>query len=259
MRIPALPTQARTASAAAALLVSAVLPASASDTTFTAPYRGSAYDTERNAAAYVEEHREGFLAGKHVCTRTEFLGTDGKAIAMRALDFGRFDCKPDYIYRDLRNGYEEGAAVDPAKGAAEIRVHYRDSAQAPVREKRIEVPEPCVINGGVGEFVRRRWEEIAAGKKVPFNMVIPARLDYFRFEAYVDRKYALAPAEAKGRAYLPVVIEPKNAVLSMLLPAIVLFEDIATKRLIRYQGIVNVADAKGRSLRVKTDYPGLGP
>jgi hypothetical protein len=233
--------------------------AAAADTTFTPAYRGSAYDTERNAAAYVEEHREGFVAGKHVCTRTDFLGPGGQAMAVRILDFGRFDCKPDYSYRDLRNGYEEGAAVDPARGSADIRVHFRDSARAPLREKRIGVPEPCVINGGVGAFVRRRWQEIAAGKKVPFNMVIPARLDYFRFEAKVDRKYSLAPGEAKGRAYLPVVIEPKSAVLSMLLPAIVLYIDVATQRLIRYQGIVNVADAKGRSLRVRTDYPGMGP
>ena len=241
------------------LLACAASLAAANDTTFTPAFRGSAYDTERNAAAYLEEHREGFVAGKHVCTRTEFLGSGGQPIALRTLDFGRFGCKPDYVYRDLRNGYEEGAAVSPVQGAAEIRVHYRDSAKAPVKEKRIKVPEPCVINGGIGEFVRGRWDEIAAGKKVAFNMVIPARLDYFRFEAYLDRGYSLAPGEAKGRNYLPVVIEPKSAVLSMLLPAIVLFEDVATKRLIRYQGIVNVADAKGRSLRVRTDYPGLGP
>lgn len=241
------------------LIACAAAFAAASDTTFTAPYRGSAYDTERKSAAYVEEHREAFVAGKHVCTRTDFLGPDGKPMAYRSLDFGRFDCKPDYIYRDLRNGYEEGAAVDPAKGAAEIRVHFRDSARAPLKEKSIEVPEPCVINGGVGEFVRQRWEDIAAGKKASFNMVIPARLDYFRFEAYVDRKYALTPGESKGRPYLPVVVEPKNAVLSMLLPTIVMYEDVETKRLLCYQGIVNVADAKGRSLRVRTDYPTLGP
>lgn len=242
-----------------ALFACAAASLSAADTTFTPAYRGSAFDTERNAAAYVEEHREGFVAGRHVCTRTDFLGHAGKPIGSRDLDFGRFDCKPDYLYRDLRNGYEEGAAVDPAKGAASIRVHFRDSARAPLKEKRIDVPEPCVINGGVGQFVRRRWDEIAAGKKVAFNMVIPARLDYFRFEAYVDRKYSLKPEEAKGREYLPVVVEPRNAVLSMLLPIIVMYVDAETKRLIRYQGIVNVADAKGRSLRVRTDYPALGP
>lgn len=238
-------------------LLSAFLavPAVSADTTRTAPYRGNAFDTERKAPAYVEENVEGFVGGKHVYTHTSFLGPDGKPMAERRLDFGRHDFKPDYIYRDFRNGYEEGAVV----GAKDIRVHFKDSHKDPLKEKRIQVPEPCIINGGVGEFVKQRWADIAAGKRVPFNMVIPARLDYFKFVAYVDRKFALTDAEAKGRKYVPVVIEPKSKVLSMLLPTIVMYEDPATRRLVHYQGIVNVADDKGRSLRVKTEYPGQGP
>ena len=244
---------------AAALFASFSAVVTGADTTTTPAYRGSAYDTERQVAGYQEEHVEGFVQGKHVFTRTAFLGPDGKRIGERNLDFARFDFKPDYLYRDLRNGYEEGAQVDPSRGAAQIRVHFRDSARAPLKEKFIDVPEPCVINGGVGEFVKQRWADLSAGKKVPFNMVIPARLDYLKFVAYVDRKFAMTADETKGRPYLPVVIEPKSTVLSMLLPTIVMYEDVKTQRLIRYQGIVNVADAKGRSLRVRTDYPGVGP
>lgn len=231
------------------------VPAFCGDTTSAPTYRGIAYDTERKAPAYVEEISERYAGNKHVLTHTSFLGPEGKPIAERSLDFGKHDFKPDYIYRDFRNGYEEGARV----GSSDIRVHFRDSSKEPLKEKRIKVPEPCIINGGVGEFVKQRWADIEAGKQVPFNMVIPARLDYFKFVAYVDRKYELTPTEAKGRKYLPVIIEPKSRVLSMLLPTIVMYADVGTKRLIHYQGIVNVADSKGRSLRVKTDYPGMGP
>ena len=245
----------RKVSVAGLILALAAIRAYSADTTSLPPYRGSAYDTERKAPAYVEEITEKYLGEKHVLTHTSFLGPDGKRMAERSLDFGRHDFKPDYIYRDFRNGYEEGAQV----GASDIRVHFRDSSKEPLKEKRIKVPEPCIINGGVGEFVKQRWADIAAGKQVPFNMVIPARLDYFKFVAYVDRKYELTAAESKGRKYLPVIIEPKSTVLSMLLPTIVMYEDVGTKRLIHYQGIVNVADAKGRSLRVKTEYPVMGP
>ncbi len=98
--------------------------------------------------------------------------------AQRDLNFTRNDFKPDYLFKELRNGYEDGAADN--------RVHYRDSARAETNETRIQVAEPCIINGGVGEFVRQHWSEIMAGKKVGFNMVIPARLDFFRFVAYID-------------------------------------------------------------------------
>jgi hypothetical protein len=230
-------------------------PAPAAQDSAAPAYQGSAYDYERNVNAYREEHVERYRKGKHVSTHTAFLGADGKPIAERTLDFSRHDFNPDYLYKDLRNGYEEGAKVE----GADILVHYRDNGKTERKEKRIQVPEPCIINGGVGEFVKSRWKEIAAGKKVGFNMVIPARLDFFRFEAYIDPKYALKPEEAKGRAYKPVVVEPKSSVLSMLLPVIVMYEDPATLRMVAYQGIVNVADPKGRSLRVRTTYPGIGP
>ena len=222
----------------------------------TAPaYLGSAYDYENKIHAYTETQSERYRNGKHVSTHTTFAGADGKPIAERTLDFSRHEFDPDYLYKDLRNGYEEGAKSE----GAEILVHFRDSKNAERKEKRIKVPGPCIINGGVGKFVQSRWAEIAAGKKVSFNMVIPARLDYFRFEAYVDRKYRLKPEESKGREYLPVVIEPKNSVLGMLLPVIVMYENPGTQRMVAYQGIVNVADAKGRSLRVRTTYPDQGP
>lgn len=218
-------------------------------------YLGSAYDYEHNVPAYTETQTERYRNGRHVATHTAFTGADGTRIAERTLDFSRGESDPDYLYRDFRNGYEEGAKTE----GADILVHFRDSKNAVRKEKRIRVPGPCIINGGVGKLVKSRWAEIAAGKKVPFNMVIPARLDYFRFEAYADPKYVLKPEESNGRAYLPIVIQPKNSVLSMLLPVIVMYEDPKTQRMIAYQGIVNVADAKGRSLRVRTTYPKRGP
>lgn len=232
------------------------VPAAAAPRDSAAPaYIGSAFDYEKMVHAYTETQSERYRNGKHVATHTAFAGADGKPIAERTLDFSRREFDPDYLYKDLRNGYEEGAKTE----GADILVHFRDSKNSERKEKRIRVPGPCIINGGVGKFVKSRWADLAAGKKVSFNMVIPARLDYFRFEAYVDRKYTLKPEESKGREYVPVVIEPKNSVLSMLLPAIVMYESPGTLRMVAYQGIVNVADAKGRSLRVRTTYPDQGP
>ncbi len=236
-------------------LIALVAHSTASPDSTSHPYHGSAFDTERNVPAYTEDHKETFLKGKRIASQTVFKAPDEKPMGELTLDFLRFQCKPDYDYKDFRNGYEEGAKAD----SVSVHAFFRDSARAPLKEKALEVPEPCVINGGVEEFVKMNWEEIVSGKKIPFNMVIPARLDYYRFVAYQDPKYVVPEKEAGGRDYRPVVIEPKNSVLAMLLPTIVMYYDVKTKRLIRYQGIVNVADAKGRSLRVKVDYPGLGP
>lgn len=229
-------------------------PPAAADST-AAVYRGTAFDTERNVFGYREDHRETFRDGRHVATKTSFLSQDGKTFASRELDFRRFPFKPDYVFKDLRNGYEEGARVN----ASSIKVHFKDSDKAELRSKDIQVPEPCIINGGVGGFVKQHWADLLAGKRVGFNMVIPARLDFFRFVAYLDAKRSVPAKEAAGRAHKAVVIEPQSSMLRMLLPTIVMFYDVNTLRMIRYQGIVNVADPKGRSLRVSVDYPGIGP
>lgn len=225
------------------------------DSASTLIIRGGAFDTERSVPAFSEEHRESRRDGKHVATFSLFKAPDGKAMAQRSLDFSRFPLKPDYVFKDLRNGYEEGAL---AQGAA-IRVYFRDSTRAPTKEKRIEVPEPCVVNGGMGFFIKGNWDLLAAGKRMPFNMVVPARLDFFRFVAYADPKKTLSDKESGGRKCVAFVIEPQSSLLRMLLPTIVMYYDKASKRMVRYQGISNVTDAKGRSLRVRVDYPNLGP
>ena len=218
-------------------------------------YRGSAFDTERGVPAYTEDHQERYLQGKLVLSQTFYKAVDGKPIGERSLDFSRFEYKPGYLFKDVRNGYEEGSVAEDA----DLLVHFRDSTKAPLHEKRLKVPEPCVVNGGLGPFLKRHWADLEAGKRLAFNMVVPARLDYFRFMAYEDAKSTLPEKETGGRISKAVVIEPQSSLLRMLLPAIIMHYDVKTLRLVRYQGIVNVADAKGRSLRVKVDYPGLGP
>lgn len=214
-------------------------------------YPGKAFDTERNQPAYTEERQEHFSAGKLTATETKFTSPQGKLFADLTLDFSRFPFKPDYNFKDFRNGYLEGATVS----ATSILAYFQDSSLAPRKEKTLVVPEPCVINGGVGEFVKANWANILAGKKIPFNLVVPARLDYYKFVAYVDMKFAVPQKGTRNLICKPIVIEPKNSLLAMLLPTIVMYYEPKTLQMIRYQGIVNIADAKGRSLRVKVDYP----
>ena len=213
-------------------------------------YRGQASDMERGGPAYSEEKLEKFQGGRQIGTYTKFLSPNGNPQGELRLDFDRFTYKPEYSYKDFRNGYEEGSQVQ----GQEIRVYFRDSARAPLKEKKLQVPEPCVVNGGVGPFLRQNLKTLEAGRRVPFNMVVPARLDYYKFVTYVDSNRALPGKSAGGRPYRAMIIEPESSLLRMLLPTIVIFFDQATLKMICYQGISNVADKKGRSLRVRVDY-----
>jgi hypothetical protein len=214
-------------------------------------YMGLAFDTERNQKAYAEERIETVSVGKLIASRTKFISLEGKLFADLNLNFSRFPFKPDYNFKDLRNGYVEGAKAD----LNSIHVYFQDSSRAPRKEKVLKVPEPCVINGGVGEFVKANWVSLVAGKKIPFNMIVPARLDFYKFVAYEEKKYQVPASETGNLLCRPIVIEPKNSLLAMMLPTIVMHYEPKTLRMIRYQGIVNIADMTGRSLRVRVDYP----
>ncbi len=225
------------------------------DSTTQISYQGTAWDTERSSPAYFEERSENYSNGKRISAHSSFKSPQSKILGELTLDFLRNQCKLDYVYKDFRNGYEEGAIVEPTG----IKTYFQDSTHSPRKEKSLQVPEPCIINGGLGEFIKMNWQNITNGKRIPFNMVVPARLDYYRFVVFVDKKYAIQDRETGGRHCQPIVIEPKNSMLAMLLPTIIMYYDVKTLRMARYQGIVNIADDKGRSLRVRVDYPGLGP
>jgi hypothetical protein len=220
------------------------------------PYVGEAYDLAQGRHVYTEEHSERILAGKHVGTHSLFKNPQGLTMAERDLDFSRSLLKPDYTFKDLRNGYEEGARVGQD---GKVRVYFRDSLKAPFQEKHLHVPEPCVINDGLNRFLKANWKSLEAGRRIPLNLVVPARLDFYRFVAYVDPGRVISRKEAGGRTAKAVVIEPESRFLRMVLPPLVAYYDLANLRMVRYQGLVNLNDARGKSLRVRIDYAGLGP
>lgn len=77
--------------------------------------------------------------------------------------------------------------------------------------------------------------------------------------AFEDGKQALSEKEGSGRKSKAIVIEPQSSLLRMLLPTIVRRYDVKTFRMIRYQCCVNMADVRGRSLRVRVEYLQMGP
>lgn len=240
----------------AALVLLPALAGAAPAASASSSYGGAAVDIEHEMRpAYSEEHQERFVDGKTVGTHSVFKDPTGRPMAERNLDYSRSPYKPDYVFRDFRNGYEEGSRDDGGK----IRVYYRDSLRAAPHEKTLTVPEPCVVNGGFNIFLKEHWKDLEGGKKLPFNMVIPARLDYYRFVAYMDPARDLSEKESGGRKSKTVVVEPQSSILRLVLTPIVIAYDTSNLQQVRYQGIVNVADTKGRSLRVRIDYPGRGP
>jgi hypothetical protein len=226
-------------------------------------FQGQAYEPGTSTLLYSEKFEmkvePGSRGDQPVSLRTEYKNPAGALIAERTLNFTRHDLKPDYHLVDRRDGYEEGAEVlgkgsgGKSRGTAKVRVYVREKREEPLREKTLEVPEPCVIDGGFNVFIKTHWDELAAGKRVPFNFVAPARRDWFAFEALPE-----ASESARG-ATRTFIIQPENKALRLLVPTIRVTYDVETRRIKEYRGISNVNNSRGKSFKVHIVYPAGGP
>ncbi len=215
-----------------------------------APYQGQAYDLGKGQLLYTETHQESFSNGQKTAIYTLFQNPQGQPIAERHLDFSRSPMQPGYIFKDFRNGYEEGAAVSGNR----VRVYYRDSQASPLRQKSLNVPEPFVIDGGFNNFLKQNWDSLTAGHRLHFHFVAPARLDYYAFVAHEDARRV--PKGMPARAF---VVEVDNALLRLLVSPIVILYDSSSRKMMQYQGITNIHDARGNGLKVRLIYPEPGP
>jgi hypothetical protein len=222
------------------------------------PYHGEAYglNPQNPELLYTESHQEYFLNGRKTGIYTCFQDPQGQVLAERHLDFSRSAVKPDYIFKDFRHGYEEGAKV----AGNQVNVFFRASLGSPLHEKVLKVPEPFVIDGGFNDFLRQNWDSLMTGHRIHFHFVAPARLDYFGFVAHEDpQRVPKGKTGGNARAAKAIVVEVDNALLRLLVSPIVILYDSSTRKMMQYQGISNISDAKGKSLMVRILYPETGP
>jgi hypothetical protein len=213
-------------------------------------YRGEAYDLESRQLSYVEIQEERGVRDRPLELHTLYLNPRGQSIVERNLDFSRSATRPDYALRDLRNGYEEGAAIH----GDSVRIFFRASGKSPLREKRIRIPEPFVIDGGFNGFLKENWDKLVQGRRMRFYFVAPSRLDYYAFSV----RGVSNPSSVKETEQT-FAIEPDNAFIRIFVKPILVTYDPSSRRMLRYQGISNISDAYGKSFKVRLIYPEAGP
>ncbi|MDQ3002177.1 MAG: hypothetical protein M3Y08_13070 [Fibrobacterota bacterium] len=223
-----------------------VLPASLPETLII----GDAFELDKGAPAYREDHRLRFETGRLAAMRTVYRNPAGEILAERNLDFTASSTRPGYSLKDNRDGYEEGASIQAGK----VLVHSRASKDAVRKEKRLNVPAPYVIDGGFHPFLKENWDALTKGKRVSFHFVVPSRLDYYRFVAYEDP--SRAPAGGKQKVFVAV---PESRMLRMVVEPIVARYDISSRRMLEYRGLSNIDGADGKIQKVRLTYrePGL--
>jgi hypothetical protein len=169
---------------------------------------------------------------------------DGSPFARKHLRSVNGAQAPDFELLDARNGYEEGVRSD----GAERLVFVRADARAGRRSAPLDGGSDLVVDAGFDAFVHDQWGALK-GAAASVEFVVPSRLEALRFQVRrvgeeriggrLTQRFRLSLASWYGG----------------LLPHIDVVYDDATHRLLRYEGISNVRDAKARNVSVRIEFP----
>ncbi len=201
-----------------------------------------AYDLNNNQFLYSEERIQYDQGGKPGEWNFTYRDPDGKVIVKRKVNFKKNVHIPDYSLEDTRDGYLEGSEWKNGQ----VRVFARRTGNDPLKEKWISVPEPAVVDAGFNFFIETNWNKLMNGETMHFNFIAPIEQDYFKFRLLKDKELTEG-----SRNLVRFRLEIDNFLLRIFVKPILVTYNQATKQLAYYEGISNINDEKGKSLRVK--------
>lgn len=209
-------------------------------------YQGIARDLKSNKFYYTEEHTETLERDVLKETIIQYKDSTGIIIAKKSIDYSGNKVTPAFEQNDYRDGYTEGVSYSSNKLVFKFRKNKNES----IKTKSIEIPENLVVDGGFNYYIKGNWIELAAGKTKVFNFAVPSQLDYFAFRLYKD---------SQQNDEIVFKMEPDSYLLRKLVDPIRVTYKMSTKRIVKYEGLSNINDKKGKSYLVKIMYPKVGP
>lgn len=236
----------RARSGALLLALASAFPWHAQAEDFTLLRRAFAYAPESNALLYTEEHRETWQGGKMLNSQVRYLGPDKTLLAEKNIDFRKSRLAPDFLLKDFRDGYQEGASLE----GKSILVTARRNEKEAIKSRTLDVPTPVVVDGGFNEFVLQRWDDLLAGKTIQFHFVAPIEQDYFVFQVE-----PVKTLQVDGSKHLRLHMKPVSSLVRLFVGTVQLTYDVEERHLLQFEGMTNLNDAKGKSIIARLVYP----
>lgn len=206
---------------------------------------GDARDPSSGRLLYREQHwlrrdAAGQLRERLVLYRCP----DGSAFARKRLDYRGSLLAPAFDLDDARSGYREGLRRTPAP-----RLYVRNGRAAAERSAPLAGAQ-VVADAGFDEFVRMHWTSLAAGRAAAIEFALPARLRTYHFSLAPTGKARIAGEEA-------LLLRLRlDGWLAWLAPHMDIAYGLRSRRLLRFEGVSNLADpAGGRNWLARIDFP----
>ena len=226
----------------AGLLLALALPTAAGATLLYE--EGVARNPDSGVVLYREQHWTRSEGERLVERLVLYRCPDGAAFGRKLVDYRQSAAAPAFRFDDVRSGYAEGLRDD--HGPVVFFHPPGDAAEksAPLSAKSL------VVDAGFDEFVRQQWQPLLAGKAVPLQFALPARLESIGF---VVRKVGAANIAGEPAWVFRLRLD---SVIGWLAPHIDVSYGQQSRRLLRFEGLSNVRDDNGtKQLTARIDFP----
>ena len=225
----------------AAVAAPAGLAAAAGDSYLS--YSGTAVARHSTHFLYGEQHellyREERLAERVVL----YTCRNGTPFARKIVSYVD-PLAPDFAFEDASNGMRAGVRT-LADGRS---VFFRAGRIEPEKVKSLPQTQGLVADSGFDEFIRVHWQELAGGKHLALQFLVPSRLDHMSFEAERLRTDTL-----EGVHVAVMRLKPAGP-LGWVIPGIDVAYGADDRVLMQYQGVSDLRDAAGDNYQAEITF-----
>jgi hypothetical protein len=202
--------------------------------------KGIAYsDFAAKNIVYFEEHRGFFGSSGILRSENDYFDTNRKKIAELVSDYSQSKYMPTYIFRNLRNGEEEGLRFKDGKYLV-----FRKKSGSEIEEKFIQPEIGTFSCQGWHYFIIENMAQIER-ENVSLNLIFPGKLDQYQF--------SIKKVSSEGDI-LKLRLEFKNWFIRIFAPNLELEYDSEKQKLISFTGPSNLPDEDGNIQRVTVVY-----
>lgn len=218
--------------------------------TRTERYIGSAVDLKSGKLIYTEEHEAIYENEVNVRSVITYRDEKKNIIGKKEINFNGTSSVASFRREDFRYGTVESA--EPVSNG--IKLSNKTDGNASVKEEVVSIPSPVAIDAGLNNLVRNSWDKLERKENVPFYLGVPSQLDYFQF-----RLVNVGEETVQGRKTRIVRFESDHWFIRLFVDPVIVWYDMETKRAVKYEGISNLYNEKGKSYIVRVTFDKPGP
>jgi hypothetical protein len=212
----------------------------------TETFKGTAKNAQGNVV-YVETHKVSYdpSTNKVHFAESEYVSKDGTKLGTLKSDFRKSLNSPEHIFINHINQSTYGVRADNENTI--LFMTEKDTTEEKTRVLKPNFAGNSLAVGcqGLNYYIRYDINKALNVKSMPISLLIPGRLEYFRFNMN---------NHGVQEGVLNLELSAANFFVRLFAPRMKIKYDVKTRRLLRYEGVSNLLKEDGSTQDVIIEY-----